>query len=96
VTDRDIVRALPDHPENLGAVPVADVMTRDLLVLQENESIVDAMALLRQRGVRRAPVVAPNGDLVGIVSTDDLLGIISEQLGSLARLVDRQTRGTQR
>ncbi len=67
-------------------------MTRNPLVLQENESIVDAMALLRQRGVRRAPVVAPNGDLVGIVSTDDLLGIISEQLGSLARLVDRQTR----
>lgn len=92
VTDRDIVRALPDHPDNLSALPVADVMTRNPLVLQENESIVDAMALLRQRGVRRAPVVAPNGDLVGIVSTDDLLGIISEQLGSLARLVDRQTR----
>lgn len=90
VTDRDIARALPEHPGNLGALPVADVMTRDPLALCENESIVDAMARLRRRGVRRAPVVAPNGDLVGIVSTDDLLGIIAEQLGSLARLVDRQ------
>jgi CBS domain-containing protein len=92
VTDRDIVRALPEHAANLGALPVATVMTRDPLVLRENESIVDAMVRLRQRGVRRAPVVAAGGDLVGIVSTDDLLGIIAEQLGSLARLVDRQTR----
>jgi len=92
VTDRDIVRALPEHAGNLGALPVANVMTRDPLVLRESESIVDAMVRLRQRGVRRAPVVAAGGDLVGIVSTDDLLGVIAEQLGSLARLVDRQTR----
>lgn len=96
VTDRDIARALPEHPGNLGALPVADIMTRDPLALRENESIVDAMVRLQQRGVRRAPVVAASGDLVGIVSTDDLLGIIAEQLGSLARLVDRQTRSAGR
>ena len=45
---------------------------------------------------RRAPVVAASGDLVGIVSTDDLLGIIAEQLGSLAHLLDRQTRSAAR
>ncbi len=96
LTDRDIARALPEHPSNLGSLPVSDIMTRDPLALHENESIVDAMVGLRQRGVRRAPVVAPSGDLVGIVSTDDLLGIIAEQLASLARLVDRQTRGAGR
>jgi CBS domain-containing protein len=93
VTDRDIARALPEHPGDLGALPAAAVMTRNPLVLREDESIVDAMARLRQRGVRRAPVVAASGELVGIVSVDDLLGIIAEQLGSLARLVERQTRG---
>ena len=92
LTDRDIVRALPEHSGNLGALPVADIMTRDLLALSENDSFVDAMVRLRQRGVRRAPVVGASGDLVGIVSTDDLLGIIAEQLCSLARLVERQTR----
>jgi len=92
VTDRDIARALPEHPSNLGALPVADIMTRDPPALREDESIVDAMVRLHQRGVRRAPVVAASGDLVGIVSTDDLLGIIAEQLGSLASLVDRRMR----
>jgi len=96
LTDRDIVRVLPEHPGNLGTLLVADVMTRDPLALREDESIVDAMAHLRQRGVRRAPVVAASGELVGVVSTDDLLGIVAEQLGSLARLVDRQTRSAER
>lgn len=93
VTDRDIARALPEHPGDLGALPAAAVMTRDPFTLREDESIVGAMARLRERGVRRAPVIAAGGELVGLVSVDDLLGIIAEQLGSLARLVERQTRG---
>jgi CBS domain-containing protein len=92
VTDRDIVRVLPEHPSGIGDVRVGDIMSGDPLALGEDDSIVEAMERLRQQGVRRAPVVAANGDLVGIVSTDDLLGIIAEQLGSLARLVERQTR----
>ena len=92
VTDRDIVSILPDHPEGIRGVPVGDVMTRSPMTLREDESIVDGISRLKLRGVRRAPVVADSGDLVGVVSTDDLLGIVAEQLGSLARLVERQTR----
>ena len=96
VTDRDIVRALPDYPDGIGRARVADVMTREPLTLGEDESIVEGMSRLRQRGVRRAPVTAANGDLVGIVSTDDCLGVVAEQLDSLARLVERQTQPTRR
>jgi len=92
LTDRDIVRTLPEKADALRTLLVADCMTRNPLCLREDESIVDAIARLRQRGVRRAPVTAADGDLVGIVSTDDLLGIIAEQLSSLARLVEQQTR----
>jgi CBS domain-containing protein len=95
VTDRDIVRALPDYPNGIGVACVVDVMTRAPLTLGEGESIVEAMSRLRGRGVRRAPVTDANGDLVGIVSTDDCLGIVAEQLGSLARLVERQTQAKQ-
>ena len=76
----------------LDAASVAECMSGHPLTLGEDESIVDAMARLRQRGVRRARVVAANGELIGIVSTDDLLGIVAEQLSSLARLVERQAR----
>jgi CBS domain-containing protein len=93
VTDRDIVRTLPERAAALSEVRVADCMTHDPLCLAEDTSIVDAIARLRQHRVRRAPVTGADGDLVGIVSTDDLLGIIAEQLSSLARLVEQQIRG---
>jgi CBS domain-containing protein len=92
VTDRDIVRALPDYPEGIARARVADVMTREPLTLAEDSSIVEGMGRLRLRGVRRAPVTAANGDLVGIVSLDDCLGIVAEQLDSLVSVVERQTR----
>lgn len=92
LTDRDIVDALPEKAGVLETAPVGECMTGNPLALEEDESIVDAMARLRQRGVRRAPVVAASGELVGIVSIDDLLGIVAEQLSSLARLVERQAR----
>lgn len=92
LTDRDIVDALPEKAAVLETAPVGECMTGNPLALEEDESIVDAMARLRQRGVRRAPVVAASGELVGVVSIDDLLGIVAEQLSSLARLVERQAR----
>lgn len=92
LTDRDVTRALPERSDSLPSLHVEDCMTPDPLTLAEDTSIVDAMARLRARGVRRAPVVAADGDLVGVVSTDDLLGIVAEQLSDLARLVERQGR----
>jgi len=46
--------------------------------------------------VRRAPVVSESGDLVGIVSFDDLLPVVSEQLAALAKLIGDQARGQDR
>jgi CBS domain-containing protein len=76
----------------LETAPIGECITGNPLALGEDESIVDAMTRLRQRGVRRAPVVTASGELVGVVSIDDLLGIIAEQLSSLARLVEGQAR----
>jgi CBS domain-containing protein len=43
------------------------------------------------RGVRRASAVDAARSLVGIVSIDDLLGVIARQLSDMARLIERQT-----
>jgi CBS domain-containing protein len=91
LTDRDVVGLLGEKGDMLEVATVGECMSGNLLTLGEDESVVDAMARLRGRGVRRAPVVAADGGLVGIVSADDLLGVVAEQLSSLARLVERQT-----
>jgi CBS-domain-containing membrane protein len=69
-------------------------MTRDVLMLAENDSVSDAIERLAARRVRRAPVVTTHGILMGIVSTDDLLGVVAREVAGLARLFELQTRGT--
>ncbi len=92
ITDRDIVRAQLERTADLSRLSAREVMTPDPLVLNEEESAADAIRHLQARGVRRAPVINANGLLVGLVSTDDLLAQVSEELINLASLVSRQAR----
>lgn len=96
LTDRDIVRARVYHSSALSALDVADVMTRNPLTILASDSVANAIRHLRARGVRRAPVIASDGRLIGLVSTDDLLCEIAGDLGSLAQLVAQQRRGESR
>ena len=71
-------------------------MSGDPLTLQETCGIAEAIRQMSARGVRRAPVVSESGDLVGIVSFDDLLPVVSEQLAALAKLIGDQAQGQDR
>ena len=92
VTDRDVIRGKVSLKKDLPSLTLRDVMTSPALTVCETSGIAEAIERMRGRGVRRAPVVNDSGDLVGIVSLDDLLPIVSEELGALARLVGNQAR----
>ena len=92
ITDRDIVRAQLERTADLSRLSAAQVMTRNPLVIGEEESVDGAIAHLRARGVRRAPVVALDGTLVGLISADDLLTHVARKLIGLAEIVGRQPR----
>jgi CBS domain-containing protein len=92
ITDRDIIRAQYERTADLSRLSAGQVMSRNPLVISEQESVDGAIAHLRARGVRRAPVVAPDGALVGLISTDDLLANIARKLVNLAEIVGWQRR----
>ncbi len=92
ITDRDIIRAQLEHVADLSRLRVADVMTAAPLTLRSDETLANAIDMMRARGVRRAPVVNPQGALIGFVSTDDLIAELARQFGTLARLIERQPR----
>ncbi len=98
ITDRDIVVSVVVQEVNPRTLTVADVMSREPLVLDQDLSVDAALARLRKRGVRRAPVVAANGGLVGVLSIDDVLGHVASQLDSIAgsirkeQHIERRTR----
>ncbi|WP_317623004.1 CBS domain-containing protein [Thiohalobacter thiocyanaticus] len=50
---------------------------------------------MRSRGVRRVPVVDTQGTLAGILSVDDLIELLSEELGALSRIIRQEQRHEQ-
>jgi len=92
VTDRDIIRAQYERTADLSQLSAGQVMTRNPLVIGEQDAVDGAIADLRARGVRRAPVVAPDGTLVGLISADDLLNHVARKLIGMAEIVASQRR----
>jgi len=87
VTDRDIVVeavALGLDPSTLTA---GDVMTKPLATVADGDDILDALARMREFGVRRLPVLDEAGHLAGIVTVDNLLEALAEQLDAVVRVI---------
>jgi CBS domain-containing protein len=92
ITDRDIVRAQLERTADLSRLAAGETMMPDPLVLDQHESIEGAIAHLRARGVRRAPVVAADGGPLGLISVDDLLVHLATTLIGAAAIVAQQPR----
>ncbi len=83
ITDRDIAMALCERGFTVDE-PVQQVMTVPVESLREEDGIYDATRRMMEAGVRRLPVVDEMGRLVGLVSLDDLLLMLSRALNQMA------------
>lgn len=90
VTDRDIVVEVVAAGLDPDALTVGEIMTPELATVQESTGVFEAIRYMRDKGVRRLPVVDENADLIGILALDDLLDLLAEELGALARLIARE------
>ena len=71
LTDRDIVVRAVAEGWNPADTPVCEVASQDLTTISPDDTIDDAVILMRERSIRRLPVVE-HGRPVGIVSLGDL------------------------
>ena len=90
LTDRDIVLEILAEHVDLASVNIGDVMSSELHTVNEGTKFLDAIKVMRKKGIRRLPVVDGRGDLVGILTVDDVLTLILEQLSDLVGLVVKQ------
>lgn len=90
LTDRDIVTAVVAPGIDAATLTVDDVMTTDLVTAREDDSLIDLMRSMRRKGVRRVPVVGGQDELTGVVTLDDVLGVLSEELSLLVGTVDNE------
>ena len=90
VTDRDIVVAFTEH-DDLPSLTAGDVMTEDPVTLEADEEGMEISRTIGEHGVRRLPVVDSDGKVVGIVTLDDLVATIGEQLDNVADTIEIQS-----
>jgi CBS domain-containing protein len=90
-TERDILRRVVGERRDPATTRVADVMTRDLVVMRPSSSVVDAMRVISEKRIRHVPVV--DGDtVVGVVSQGDLNHwLVRNREGQIQDLVDYVT-----
>ena len=91
VTDRDIRSALPynfikdscteEQREEICALTVKDIMTRDPITISPTYTIQDALLMIQNARVGALPVVDDDGQLSGILSVRDLLRAFINVLG---------------
>jgi CBS domain-containing protein len=92
LTDRDIVVAVLAREIDTRALTVGDVMSREPLLAEESQPVDSVLCLMREVGVRRVPVIDRDGYLVGVLSLDDVLEAMAEQLVNIAASIRSEHR----
>jgi CBS domain-containing protein len=87
LTDRDIAVAVVAQALDPRTLKAGEVMSGELVTVNEQDDVLDTLQRMRRRGVRRVPVLAANGTLAGIVTLDDLLELVAEQLGDIVKAI---------
>jgi signal-transduction protein with cAMP-binding, CBS, and nucleotidyltransferase domain len=83
LTDRDLALAVCLH----GATPsdtIQSRMTCPVDTIRDDEGVYAATQKIMELAVRRLPVVDDTGRLVGIISLDDVLSLLSRELRNVA------------
>jgi len=94
LTDRDIVVGiLAKDVDHIRSLTVGDVVAGGPLVTAtEDEDLAPVLRRMRSFSVRRVPVVDGRGALVGVLSVDDVVPALADEIAEVAALVSRQPR----
>lgn len=90
VTDRDIVLTVIAAALDPAVYTLGELVTRDLVSVSEDQGVFESIQHMRRNGVRRMPVVDRGGGLVGIISVDDVVQLLSEEMSEVAKLFSRE------
>jgi CBS domain-containing protein len=88
VTDRDIVMSVVATGLDPEPLRLEDIMSEPVVTANEADSLLDLMRSMRENGVRRVPVVGFQDELMGIVTMDDVLKILAQEMNTLVGSID--------
>lgn len=93
VTDRDIILEIIALKLDVSAFTAGDIMNTPLVTVREDEGVFETLRTMRNHKIRRVPVVTLEGELAGIVTSDDIINLLTNELSMMAdTLVEQPVR----
>jgi CBS domain-containing protein len=90
LSDRDIALHVLIERLDAEAVQARDLMHTPVVTVPEDTSLGRAARVLRMHAARRLPVVNSDGKVVGMIGSDDLVGLLSGTLSGLTKVIENQ------
>lgn len=90
LTDRDIIVETIALELDAALFTAGDLMTSPAHCVQEDASLLDALRAMRSHQVRRLPVLTGAGTLFGIISSDDVINLIANELSLMTGVIVEQ------
>jgi CBS domain-containing protein len=91
VTDRDLVLEVLEPRREASEVTAEEIMTETPVTVRDDAGVFDAIRQMHEESVRRMPVVDGDGLLAGIVTLDDLVVMLSDEMDTLAGIIEAES-----
>ena len=92
VTDRDLVIEIIAQRVPVESVTINDVMSKELISVDEQETLIDTLQRMLKSGIRRVIVVDGQGSLQGILTADDIIELMAESMNDLVKLANQELK----
>jgi CBS domain-containing protein len=91
ISERDIIRGMAEHADEVVTLPADRLMTREVKTCCSEDQLVDIMEVMTLQRIRHLPVIQ-NGALHGIISIGDVVKQRLEEVQSDAEELRRYIR----
>ncbi len=95
ITDRDITVRVVSQGKDPQMMAARQVMTRDLVTLSEDLGLFEVLEIMKNKAIRRFPVVDSEGNLSGLFTLDDILYLLGVEMSAVARIIEQESPGIQ-
>lgn len=90
ITDRDLAIRIIVERKNAAEHPVEEIMTHEPVTVKEDQNEFQVLEIMRDKGIRRVPVVNNDGSLVGLITADDIIDFLSDEMHMVIRTIFRK------
>src|SRR3989338_8964161 len=80
VTDEDILTKLSESFVNPTKTTLGDIMVFPLITIRENQTISEALAIMREKKIRKLAVLSNSNLVVGMLYLDTIANLVKKSL----------------